>query len=105
MDRPSEIIHVWCESFPTVVCEVFTLGFIELIVFFFLSIFYLPHISAHIFPITYEAQHTLKDVKTTRTARYKIWIQKNFYLQRIFIDRAFSVYCLGKKDNKNVFFF
>lgn len=40
MDRPDEIIHVLCESFITVVCEVITLEFIELIVscfFFFLS--------------------------------------------------------------------
>lgn len=41
MDRPDEIIHVLCESFITVVCEIITLEFIELIVSCFFS-FYLP---------------------------------------------------------------
>lgn len=72
MDRPDEIIHVLCESFITVVCEVITLEFIELIVSCFFSIFHLPYFSACIFPITYEVQHTLRDVRTTRTATYKI---------------------------------
>lgn len=107
MDRPDEIIHVLCESFITVVCEVITLEFIELIVSCFFS-FYLPpslflslYFSYYLWSATYfERCEDNKDSNVQDMNSEKLLSSENMYWSCFF-----SLLFRKKRQQKQHFLF